>query len=103
MRSQWDLHPEWGCLAPSRGFIRTARAVVLATVFGGIVGGSFIDWIGHPATAPSVAARTLVNTRVEPRPARSTSQDYVVTLSTSPRGQILHPAKILRLMKPRRN
>ena len=78
MRSQWDLHPEWGYLAPSPGFIRTARAVGLATVVGAIVGGSVIAWISHSATETSVAARTLVNAPVEPRPARSTSQDYVV-------------------------
>ena len=78
LRSQWDLHPEWGYLAPSPGFIRTVRAVALATVFGVIVGGSLIAWISHSATETSVAARTLVNAPIEPKPARSTSQDHVV-------------------------
>jgi hypothetical protein len=77
LRNQWDLHPEWGYLAPSPGFIRTARAVVLATVFGAIVGASLIAWVSHSATETSVAARTLVNAP-EPRPAPSTGQDHVV-------------------------
>jgi hypothetical protein len=78
LHSQWDLHPEWGYLAPSSGFIRTVRAVALATVFGVIMGGSLIAWIRHSATETSVAARTLVNAPIDPRPARSTSQDHVV-------------------------
>jgi len=78
LSSQWDLHPEWGYLAPGPGFIRTVRAVALATVFGAIVGGSLIAWISHSATETSVAARTLVNAPIDPRPSRSTSQDHVV-------------------------
>ena len=78
MSSQWDLHPEWGYLAPGPGFIRTVRAVALATVFGAIVGGSLIAWISHSATETSVAARTLVTAPIDTRPARSTSQDHVV-------------------------
>jgi len=78
LRDQWDLHPEWGYLAPSPSFIRTARAVVLATVVGVIAGGSLIAWISHSGTETSVAARTLVNAPVEPSPARSTGPDHVV-------------------------
>jgi hypothetical protein len=76
VRNQWDLHPEWGYLAPSPGFIRTARAVGLATVVGVLVGGSLIAWVSHSGTETSVAARTLVNAPVEPSPAPS--QDHVV-------------------------
>jgi len=85
LRSQWDLHPEWGYLAPSRSFIRTARAVVLATVVGGIAGGSLIALISHSGTETSVAARTLVNAPATPSSAGSTSQDHVVrALTPSP-------------------
>ena len=103
LSSQWDLHPEWGYLAPGPGFIRTVRAVALATVFGAIVGGSLIAWISHSATETSVAARTLVTAPIDTRPARSTSQDHVVHAINPPPQSAPHQAKILRAMKPRRN
>jgi hypothetical protein len=78
LSSQWDLHPEWGYLAPSRNFIRRARAAVLATVVGVIAGGSLIAWISHSGSETSVAARTLVHAPVEPSSAGGTGHDHVV-------------------------
>ena len=38
MRSTGNFHPEWGYLAPSSNFIRTARTALIAVVVGGIAG-----------------------------------------------------------------
>jgi hypothetical protein len=61
MRVSTNFHPEWGYLAPKRGFIRTARVALVATAVGAIIGaGVGFSWISHPVTETSVAARTLV-------------------------------------------
>ena len=61
MRDNTNFHPEWGYLAPKRGFIRTARVALVATAVGAIVGaGVGFSSISHRGTETSVAARTLV-------------------------------------------
>jgi hypothetical protein len=62
------FHPEWGYLVPAPTFIRTARVVLVATVVGAIAGGIIVGWVSHSGTETSVAARTLVDASVEPRP-----------------------------------
>jgi hypothetical protein len=42
MRSARNFHPEWGYLAPSPNFIRTARIVLIAVAVGGIAGASVV-------------------------------------------------------------
>ena len=61
MRDSTNFHPEWGYLAPKRGFIRTARVALVATAVGAIVGaGVGFSSISHRGSETSVAARTLV-------------------------------------------
>ena len=61
MRDSTNFHPEWGYLAPTQGFIRTARVALVATAVGAIVGvGVGFSWISHQVPETSVAARTLV-------------------------------------------
>jgi len=60
MRSTGNFHPEWGYLAPSPMFIRTARIVLIAVTVGGLVGASVVlSTLERPASETSVAARTL--------------------------------------------
>jgi hypothetical protein len=61
MRNTANFHPEWGYLAPAPTFMRTARAVLVATAVGVTVGaGAVFSWAGHPAPELSVGERTLV-------------------------------------------
>src|SRR5262249_3084823 len=61
MRNTANFHPEWGYLAPAPSFIRTARAVLVATAVGATLGaGAVFSWPGHQASELSVAERTLV-------------------------------------------
>ena len=61
MRSTGNFHPEWGYLAPSSSFIRTARTALFAVVVGGIAGAAVVlPLVERPAGESSVAARTLV-------------------------------------------
>ena len=61
MRSTGNFHPEWGYLAPSANFIRTARTALIAVVVGGIAGASVVlPLVERPAGESSVAARALV-------------------------------------------
>ena len=61
MRVSTNFHPEWGYLAPTQSFIRTARVALVATAVGAIVGvGVGFSWISHQVTETSVAARTMV-------------------------------------------
>jgi hypothetical protein len=60
MRSARNFHPEWGYLAPSPNFIRTARIVLIAVAVGGIAGASVVLSLAErPTSEASVAARTL--------------------------------------------
>jgi hypothetical protein len=68
MRSTRNFHPEWGYLAPSPLFIRTARIAVIAVTVGGVIGASVVlSMLERPASETSVAARTL------PRPSELVS------------------------------
>ncbi len=87
MRNSETLHPEWGYFAPTRSFIRTARAVVVATVVGAIAGGILVAWVSHSGTETSVAARTLVDLPVKPAPAPRISSDHVVHAINPSRGE----------------
>jgi hypothetical protein len=62
-----EFHPEWGYLAPGRRFIRTLRAILIATAVGAVAGGGIVLLIvsGPPEDSRSVAARTLVPPEVE--------------------------------------
>jgi hypothetical protein len=61
MRNTANFHPEWGYLAPAPSFMRTVRAVLVATAVGVTLGaGAVFSWSSHQATEPSVAERTLV-------------------------------------------
>jgi len=60
MSSTRNFHPEWGYLAPSPTFIRSARIVLIAVTVGGVVGASVVlSMVERPASERSVAARTL--------------------------------------------
>jgi hypothetical protein len=73
MRVSTNFHPEWGYLAPTQGFMRTARVALVATTIGAIVGvGVGFSWISHQGTETSVAARTMVRT-VEAASSRTQS------------------------------
>jgi hypothetical protein len=73
MRVSTNFHPEWGYLAPTQSFIRTARIALVATTIGAIVGvGVGFSWISHQVTETSVAARTMVRT-VEASSSRTQS------------------------------
>ena len=81
MRSTGNFHPEWGYLAPSPIFIRTARIVLIAVTVGGIGGASVVlSMLERPAGETSVAARTLtrpgevVSVPVGTRPAEEKAQ-----------------------------
>jgi hypothetical protein len=61
MRHTANFNPEWGYLAPTPSFFRTARIVLVATAVGAIVGaGVGFSGVTHQPTESSVAARTLV-------------------------------------------
>jgi len=62
MGSVTHFHPEWGCLAPAPGLIRTMRTVFVATAVGAIAGGGLVlSLAAHSAGGQtSVAERTLV-------------------------------------------
>jgi hypothetical protein len=80
MRVSTNFHPEWGYLAPTQSFIRTARIALVATTIGAIVGvGVGFSWISHQVTETSVAARTMVRT-VE---ASSSRTQYPLPLASS--------------------
>lgn len=72
MGSVTHFHPEWGCLAPAPGLIRTMRTVFVATAVGAVAGGGLVlSLAAHPAGGQtSVAERTLV--RVLPVASTST-------------------------------
>lgn len=56
-----NFHPEWGCLAPAAGFVRTARVAFVATTIGATVGASVVlSLLAYPTTESTVSARTLV-------------------------------------------
>jgi hypothetical protein len=60
MRYSEQFHPEWGYLAPAPSFVRTARAVLVATAIGVVAGaGVVFSFVDHPASETSVALRTL--------------------------------------------
>ncbi len=60
MRYSEQFHPEWGYLVPAPSFIRTARAVLVATAIGIVAGaGMVFSFVDHPASETSVALRTL--------------------------------------------
>jgi hypothetical protein len=58
-----NFHPEWGYVAPTPGFMRTIRIVLIATAVGAAVGGgvvvSLVDRTADATSEDSVAARTL--------------------------------------------
>jgi len=60
MRYDANFHPEWGYLAPSPNFVRTARIVFIAVAVGGMAGGGVVlSLVERPVGETSVAARTL--------------------------------------------
>jgi hypothetical protein len=68
MRYARHFHPEWGCLAPAPGFIRTARVVFVSSALGATIGaGVVFSLIAYPDTDSLVSTRTLV------RPSEATS------------------------------
>jgi hypothetical protein len=70
MPQAMNFHPEWGCLAPAPGFLRTMRTALVATAAGVIAGGGVVlSLAGQSAGQTSVAERTLVR----PIPPVSTS------------------------------
>jgi hypothetical protein len=76
-----NFHPEWGCLAPAPSFLRTMRAVLVATAVGATAGGGVVlSLVGHSAGQTSVAERTLVR----PIPAVSTSVSAPQTAQLNP-------------------
>ena len=58
-----NFNPEWGYVAPTPGFMRTIRIVLIATAVGAAVGGgvvvSLVDRTADATSEDSVAARTL--------------------------------------------
>jgi hypothetical protein len=81
------FHPEWGYLAPAPSFIRTARAIVVATGFGAVAGGMLAAWASHSVTETSVAARTLVDAPFKSTLPRSINPDRVAHVSTPSSGE----------------
>jgi len=60
MHSTRNFHPEWGYLAPSGNFIRSARIALIAVVAGGIAGATVVlPLVERRVGESSVAARTL--------------------------------------------
>jgi hypothetical protein len=61
MRHAGNFNPEWGCLAPAPGFMRTLRIILVAAAVGASAGAAVVfSLIERPAAETSVAARTLV-------------------------------------------
>jgi hypothetical protein len=82
MRYTADFHHEWGYLAPTSSFIRTARVVLVATAVGATAGaGVAFSLVSHPVGETSVAARTLVGP-VEAASARANAPAQVAPTST---------------------
>lgn len=61
MRHSMNFHPVWGCLAPAPSFLRTIRAVLVATAVGATAGGGVVlSLVDRSAGQTSPAERTLV-------------------------------------------
>jgi hypothetical protein len=64
MRSAGNFHPEWGCLAPAPGFMRTVRIALVATAIGATAGAvvvvSLVERPGANDDNSSIAAHALV-------------------------------------------
>jgi hypothetical protein len=92
MRSTGNFHPEWGYLAPSSNFIRTARTALIAVVVGGIAGAIVVlPLVERPAGERSLVARTLPRNDevasvrvVTPGAAQTTPQAAVQDQPVSP-------------------
>jgi hypothetical protein len=89
-----ELHLEWGYLASGRSFVRTLRAVLIATAVGAVAGGGCALWVsgGGAEDSRSVAARTLVppEANVTAKPAGVTSTTILPW--TEQQGEFLPPA-----------
>jgi hypothetical protein len=84
-----NFHPEWGCVAPTRGFLRTIRIVLIATAVGAAVGGgvvvSLVDRTADATSEDSVAARTLARPGpVVSTPSRVSPAARGATLASAP-------------------
>jgi hypothetical protein len=95
MRQIMSFHPEWGCLAPAPSFMRTVRAVLVATSVGATAGGGVVfAFVDHSAgDQASVAERTLVPLT----PAASTSVNAAQIDQLSPHTTDQSEAKQLLL------
>jgi len=72
MRHAGNFNPEWGYLAPTPNFLRTARVFIVAAAIGATASAAVVfSLMDRPSAETSVAASTLVQP-VEPAPpARS--------------------------------
>jgi hypothetical protein len=56
-----NFNPEWGCLAPAPGLVRSVRLVVVAAAVGATASAAVVFALARqPAAEESIAARTLV-------------------------------------------
>src|ERR1700730_12942148 len=61
MRRATNFNPEWGYVAPTPSFVRSARLVMVAAAIGATAGAAVVFSLAdRPAAEQSVAARTLV-------------------------------------------
>jgi hypothetical protein len=84
-----NFHPEWGYVAPTPGFMRTVRIVLIATAVGAAVGGgvvvSLVDRTADATSEDSVAARTLARPGpVVSTPSRVSPAARGATLAAAP-------------------
>lgn len=82
MRSAGNFHPEWGYLAPTPSFMRTARMALVATAIGATAGaGVVVSLVERPAADAadtSIAAHALVtNVPVATSPAAAVAVNEV--------------------------
>jgi len=88
MRSAGNFNPEWGYLAPAPSFMRTARAVLVATAIGATAGAAVvISLIDRPADdagkARSITAQAIV-TGVQAATAPTTPPAAAAAAVTTP-------------------
>jgi hypothetical protein len=83
-----NFNPEWGYVAPTPGFMRTVRIVLIATAVGAAVGGgvvvSLVDRTADATSEDSVAARTLARPgQVVSTPSRMSPAARGATLASA--------------------
>jgi hypothetical protein len=97
MRSAGNFSPEWGYLAPSLSFARTARVVLVATSIGATAGAgvvlSLIDHPSEPEKTPIAARAIVTSVRAEAVPSVAPTPASTAPTTSAAPATVTAPAK----------